>query len=54
MFVKRNLFANENNNQNIRIVEKIISHLNDLFYLSQRTLRHSFRNRTLTILQTVV
>ena len=42
--------SNENNRQNVRIIGK--SRLNDLFYVSQRTLRNSFRNPALAILQT--
>jgi len=47
-----NNLSKENKAEKIRLVKK--SRLNDLFYLSQRTFRNSFRNPALAILQTII
>ncbi|CAF3356653.1 unnamed protein product, partial [Rotaria sp. Silwood2] len=49
---EKNYLSNGNNNEHIRLEEK--SRLNHIFYLSQRTLRNSFRDPSLAILQTVI
>ncbi|CAF2896306.1 unnamed protein product [Rotaria sp. Silwood2] len=49
---EKNYLSNGNNNEHIRLEEK--SRLNHIFYLSQRTLRNSFRDPSLAILQTVL
>jgi ATP-binding cassette subfamily G (WHITE) protein 2 len=49
---EKNNLSNENKEEKIRLVTK--SRLNDLFYLSQRTFRNSFRNPALAILQTII
>jgi ATP-binding cassette subfamily G (WHITE) protein 2 len=49
---ENNNLSKENKADKIRLVTK--SRLNDLFYLSQRTFRNSFRNPALAILQTII
>jgi ATP-binding cassette subfamily G (WHITE) protein 2 len=49
---EKNNLSKENKMEKNRLVKK--SYLNDLFYLSQRTFRNSFRNPALAILQTII